>query len=330
MAPVALGADHATGAVVDTGDATAPVAAGAGATREGARPSTTPGPAMPTAAQAEAPVPATGTRPVGTSSTDAQPVGAPTGSTTTLAGGAPSDEGTPTPVPPSNAPATTARDTTAPAPSARSTGPSAPATITVTATATAGGPDHVEDGKPTGGGEPRLQAGPTARGGEPIVAASTVVPTASPSAVSAPTAVTAPSAPAPLAQQLVRPLFTLAHAPGEHVVTVHVTPDTLGPVTVRAHVTAHGMHVELFAASDAGRDAVRQVLPDLRRDAGSTGVATTLDLSAQNHPGGQPERRGSGPSAPRPDTGQEARPAAADRPAPVPTTVRTAGLDVLA
>jgi hypothetical protein len=94
-----------------------------------------------------------------------------------------------------------------------------------------------------------------------------------------------------LTQQLARPLFTLAAAgPGVHVVTVDVAPEALGPVTVRAHVSAHGTHVEMFAASDAGRDAVRAILGDLRRDLatasnpGGAGHQTSVDLSSQNQP----------------------------------------------
>ena len=77
-----------------------------------------------------------------------------------------------------------------------------------------------------------------------------------------------------------------------HVVTVDVAPEALGPVTVRAHVSAHGLHVEMFAASDAGRDAVRAILGDLRRDLataagpgqGGAGQQTSVDLSSQNQP----------------------------------------------
>ncbi len=166
------------------------------------------------------------------------------------------------------------------------------------------------------------------RGGEtafPVPAPASTAPTPPSGAATA-------NAPAPLAQQLARPLFTLAQAgPGDHVVTVQVVPDQLGPVTVRAHVTAHGMHVELFAASDAGRDAVRQVLPDLRRDAAGSGVATTLDLSSQNHPGAQPGRdERPAPSVPRPGPDLEARPTPTAPVTTRPTTVRSVGLDVLA
>ena len=68
--------------------------------------------------------------------------------------------------------------------------------------------------------------------------------------------------------------------------TITVTPDNLGPVTVRAHVTADGMRVQLFAPTDAGRDALRAVLPDLRRDLAGAGINSSLDLSSQNQPNG--------------------------------------------
>ncbi|QKS18327.1 flagellar hook-length control protein FliK, partial [Curtobacterium sp. Csp2] len=182
----------------------------------------------------------------------------------------------------------------------------APAVPVTTPAQPSRGTGHAPDATRTDQGDPILQAVSTPRGGEPSVTVPT--PPAAPTAGPAPTA-GAPAPSAPLAQQLARPVFALAHADtGEHVVTVQVVPDTLGPVTVRAHVTAHGMHVELFAASEAGRDAVRQVLPDLRRDAAGAGVATTLDLSSQNHPGAQPGRDDrSAPSPLRSDPGLEDR-----------------------
>ena len=83
-------------------------------------------------------------------------------------------------------------------------------------------------------------------------------------------------------------MFTLAAAgSGEHVMTVHVTPDALGPVTVRAHVGGEGVRVELFAPTDAGRDALRAILPDLRRDLNGAGLTGSLDLSSQNQPSPQ-------------------------------------------
>ena len=66
--------------------------------------------------------------------------------------------------------------------------------------------------------------------------------------------------------------------------TISVTPDNLGPVTVRAHVSADGIRVELFAPSDLGRDAIRAILPDLRRDLAVSGMTTNLDLSSNDQP----------------------------------------------
>ncbi|WP_223246517.1 flagellar hook-length control protein FliK [Curtobacterium sp. ER1/6] len=213
-------------------------------------------------------------------------------------------------------------------PAAAATAATTGAPVVSTGPATGGRTGHGADRGPSGQGDPGLPAVLPTRGGETPF----VVPTPASAAPATVAGSATANAPAPLAQQLARPLFTLAQAgPGEHVVTVQVSPDALGPVTVRAHVTAHGMHVELFAASDAGRDAVRQVLPDLRRDAAGSTVATTLDLSSQNHPDAQPgrdDRRT--PGGFRPEAGPEARPTTTAPVTTRPTTVRSVGLDVLA
>ena len=112
-------------------------------------------------------------------------------------------------------------------------------------------------------------------------------------------AASAPLAPQPttLQAQVAGPIFTLAAAGnGEHVMTVDITPENLGPITVRAHVGAEGVRVELFAPSDIARDALRAILPDIRRDMGGAGLGSNLDLSSQNQPadrgdGGNRERR---------------------------------------
>ncbi|UWD77549.1 flagellar hook-length control protein FliK [Curtobacterium flaccumfaciens] len=200
----------------------------------------------------------------------------------------------------------------------------APVVTAAPAAGTGSRADHGTEQQASTPGDPGLPAVAPSRGGEtPFVMSTT--PTTAPAAATAP-------APAPLAQQLARPVFSLAQAgPGEHVVTVQVVPDSLGPVTVRAHVTAHGMHVELFAASDAGREAVRQVLPDLRRDAAGTGVSTTLDLSSQNQPQDAPGRdeRPAARALPG-DPGLEARVTPRAQPTAHTPSIRTAGLDVLA
>ncbi len=127
---------------------------------------------------------------------------------------------------------------------------------------------------------------------------------------------TVPPAPLPLASQpqpaltpqLAAPLFSLATAaPGEHVMTLRVAPDDLGPLTVRAHIDAAGVRIELFAPGDAGRDAVRHVLPELRRSLEDSGAS--LSLSSQNSPpdAGKDPGQGNGRD-PGQGTGQGAGP----------------------
>ncbi len=172
-------------------------------------------------------------------------------------------------------------------------------------------------------------AAPTASPAPSVATAATVAP-------AAPTASAASSAPAfqTFADQVSKPVIALAAAgDGDHTVTISVTPDNLGPVTVRAHVSGENMRIELFAPSDTGRDALRQLLPDLRRDLSATGANANLDLSSQGRPDGQPdtgtlrenpwttERRSA-----RPESSADAPPATAYPPrAGSPT-----GLDVLA
>ncbi|MFE4468230.1 flagellar hook-length control protein FliK [Leifsonia sp. NPDC056824] len=134
-------------------------------------------------------------------------------------------------------------------------------------------------------------------------AAATPVPAPAPAptfatalAAAAPAAST-PSTPAPpLQQQLAQPVMTLARQPdGDHVVIVRVAPDDLGPVTVHARVSDTGVRIELFAPSDAGRDAIRQILTDLRRDLNATTANASVSVSDQNAPG--TESGGGGRSA---------------------------------
>ncbi|WP_150308018.1 flagellar hook-length control protein FliK [Planctomonas psychrotolerans] len=106
-----------------------------------------------------------------------------------------------------------------------------------------------------------------------------------PTAAAVATAPAQPAVPVPFATQIARPVFTLAAAgPGEHTVTVTVTPDALGPVTVRAHLAAESMRVELFAPTDLGREALRGILGELRKDLVTSGITASLDLSSQNAP----------------------------------------------
>ncbi|MFH5880048.1 flagellar hook-length control protein FliK [Arthrobacter sp. NA-172] len=91
--------------------------------------------------------------------------------------------------------------------------------------------------------------------------------------------------PAKLLPQVTGPLFSLASAaPGSHVMTLKMSPEDLGPLTVRAHIDGNGVRIELFAPGEAGREAVRSILPELRRGLGESGFGASLDLSEHSAP----------------------------------------------
>jgi len=87
-------------------------------------------------------------------------------------------------------------------------------------------------------------------------------------------------------------------------------------------VTPDAVRVELVGATDAARDALRQSLPDLRRDLAATGLSSDVQLG---DPGsgasGSAGDGGRSPQSTRTGTGP-VTPATADRPEPVPTERR--------
>jgi flagellar hook-length control protein FliK len=173
----------------------------------------------------------------------------------------------------------------------------------------------------------------------PAVPVAPLQPTASASPLTVTLAMPAPATPAPatpqaaFAAQVSPTLFTLAGAKaGEHVMTINVAPDNLGPVTVRAHVTVDTVRVELFAPTDAGRDALRAILPDLRRDLAGSGLHTNLELSSHNEAsdsGSDPSRQKTPAPHARVPLEREGEPAAepGTRPHRIPST---STIDVLA
>uniref|UniRef100_UPI000B0FD0CE flagellar hook-length control protein FliK n=1 Tax=Cellulosimicrobium cellulans TaxID=1710 RepID=UPI000B0FD0CE len=90
-------------------------------------------------------------------------------------------------------------------------------------------------------------------------------------------AATAPASPPPAAPtlhaQVSGPVFQLLDAgDGDHVLTLSVTPEHLGPVTVRAHITGGELRIELFSPHDTGREALRALVADLRVAADAAGL----------------------------------------------------------
>lgn len=103
-----------------------------------------------------------------------------------------------------------------------------------------------------------------------------------------------------LLPQLTGPVIALARSPeGQHSITLTVSPENLGPVTVRAHIVGSSIRLELHSPSDAGRDALRVILTDLRRDLSVAAPGASVDVSSRD------SASGSSPDAQaRPDSGR--------------------------
>ncbi len=92
--------------------------------------------------------------------------------------------------------------------------------------------------------------------------------------------------PPPLHRQLLGPIATLAAGPhGERTLSVNIAPEALGPITVKAHLGSEGIRMDLTAPTEAGREALRAMLPELRRElvaagGGSITVGTGSEASA--------------------------------------------------
>lgn len=141
-----------------------------------------------------------------------------------------------------------------------------------------------------------------------------------------------PGTPRPLATQIADQLEARfpalrAAGPGTHVLTMRVEPEHFGPVRVVAHIGTDGVRIELLGGTDAARDALRQALPDLRRDLAGVGLSAELDLGHRS--AGRPDGGAAGDASDR--GGDQPRPGAASdlgddrRRAPEPTTTDTSG-----
>jgi len=138
----------------------------------------------------------------------------------------------------------------------------------------------------------------------------TLAPVASPAAATA-MPVSSPEAAAStnraVAAQVAPVVVSIAQRPmGTHQLTMTVNPDSLGPVTVRAHISAAGeVQVEVSGATDAGRDALRTMLVDLRRDLAAVMPHATLNVfhGASADTAGDRGQQGAGDASPEQGSG---------------------------
>jgi flagellar hook-length control protein FliK len=155
-------------------------------------------------------------------------------------------------------------------------------------------------------------------------------------------AVAGPSAPAapapPVSGQVAQQVAVLRTAPdGTHTMTVVLTPETLGPVEVQVTLSQGAVDLSLRSATEAGRVALLEALPDLRRDLAGAGLTCTnasVDrdaggswASAQQHATGDRAGRHGQPDG-RGRPWLRGTDVDAGRSAPVGTAVPSSGLDV--
>jgi flagellar hook-length control protein FliK len=95
-----------------------------------------------------------------------------------------------------------------------------------------------------------------------------------------------------VAAQLGRQLAVLRNAPdGSQTMTVVITPESLGTVTVAVTVTDGKLDLRLHGAHEAGRHALTEALPELRRDLESAGLTfDRLSVDASSRDGGTSPR----------------------------------------
>ncbi len=78
----------------------------------------------------------------------------------------------------------------------------------------------------------------------------------------------------PVGSQVARQVAVLRGGPdGAHSMTLVLTPETLGPVEVQVTVTKGAVELALRGASEQGRAALLDGLPDLRRDLEAAGLS---------------------------------------------------------
>ncbi|KQZ25049.1 flagellar hook-length control protein FliK [Microbacterium sp. Root553] len=303
-------------------------------------------------------IPTTAGTPATTNAGDVGTPQAASGSDTAVrpAGSRGTDETAVTPAGSSRVSAEATMSSTAPATVAPSASVTAPDTASTSAAlaSTSAAVDDTVDATPNAAASPGASA---AVDDAPAIA----VERAQPSASATPTAATAP-APVPSTAPLAAPdaadastravaaqvspvVVSIAQRPaGTHHLTLTVNPDNLGPVTLRAHISAAGdVQVELSGATEIGREALRTMLVDLRRDLAGVMPHATLSMGVgtgaepPSDRGGQPGAGGTAgdPSASesdgRPRQHPESDPGRTS-PGVIPTTTIAAGagLDIFA
>lgn len=155
---------------------------------------------------------------------------------------------------------------------------------------------------------PTSATGANVDGGAGISSSSAVAPSSPPSSpVEVPAAATG-SARQPIAAQVAPVLVSIVQRPvGTHRLTLTVNPESLGPVTVTAHIGRAGdVRVEIVGATEVGREALRAIVADLRRDLAAVMPHASLSVGSGPSSGADaaPDRGHGAPGGP---AGENAR-----------------------
>ena len=245
--------------------------------------------AVPAPAVPAVPEPAAGTTSVplpGVLATDTAPVGpAPTG--------APAGPGAAADTPfsvvlgdvvPAGKPAGSATGTTTGSTTGTDAGPATPGLTDVLLQTSSGGGADTSGTTSDGAGDGAATASAPTAGApdDTVFALPSTAPTSTTSAVADAAAPVPAGDDTPVAAQLGRQLAVLTNAPdGAQTMTLIVSPDELGPVSIQATITGGSLDLTLHGAHEHGRHALVEALPDLRRDLESAGLSVNrLEVGA--------------------------------------------------
>jgi flagellar hook-length control protein FliK len=138
--------------------------------------------------------------------------------------------------------------------------------------------------------------------------------------------------PNPPAMQIAMQIAPLRlDADGVHRLTINLHPVDLGPVQVIAEIRNGEISMQLSGSTDAGNDALRDALSDLRRELQDSGF-TNCSLDLRQGPGQQDQGRPQFGAAQNGRGGGGSSPASAPAPAEpaAPTTIDNGRLDTKA
>ncbi|MFC7400893.1 flagellar hook-length control protein FliK [Citricoccus sp. GCM10030269] len=171
---------------------------------------------------------------------------------------------------------------------ASSTAPTTALTTAPTTAAASGTPAAVAVAPAVESGESAAATpGSTTTPGAAATAGSAVAPVVPPPPVASP----GPTVRAWTVQQLSTPIAQVAgqavtRPDGTQVMVIRISPESLGPVTLEATHRDGVVRLEIAAGTDAGRENLRLVLGELRRELASAHTGATLDLSTGSRDAG--------------------------------------------